>query len=124
MLNLGDVSIYATCSYLIGQLRAQGYATARVAGVPSFCAAAALLDESLTDIDTPLHIIPSCQQQDLEAALALPGTKVLMKSAAVCPRCCTLCRTGGWRAPAPWWPTAACRASWPCPRWKGCLRRL
>lgn len=86
MLNLGDVSIYATCSYLIGQLRAQGYTTARVAGVPSFCAAAALLDESLTDIDTPLHIIPSCQQQDLEAALALPGTKVLMKSARRLPQ--------------------------------------
>ena len=36
MLNLGDVSIYATCSYLIGQLRAQGYATARVAGGAQF----------------------------------------------------------------------------------------
>ena len=41
MLNLGDVSIYATFGYLQEILQAQGYATAMAAGVPSFCAAAA-----------------------------------------------------------------------------------
>ena len=39
MLNLGDVSIYATFGYLQEILQAQGYATAMAAGVPSFCAA-------------------------------------------------------------------------------------
>ena len=44
MLNLGDVSIYATFGYLLEILQAQGYATAMAAGVPSFCAAAARLN--------------------------------------------------------------------------------
>ena len=39
---------------------------------------AARLGQSLTEMEQPLHILPaSC---DLDAALALPGTKVLMKS--------------------------------------------
>ena len=50
MLNLGDVSIYATFGYLQEILQAQGYATAMAAGVPSFCAAAAL---SLIHISEP-----------------------------------------------------------------------
>ena len=41
MLNIGDVSIYATFGYLQEILQAGGYATAMAAGVPSFCAAAA-----------------------------------------------------------------------------------
>ena len=43
MLNIGDVSIYATFGYLQEILQAGGYATAMAAGVPSFCAAAARL---------------------------------------------------------------------------------
>ena len=81
MLNIGDVSIYATCAPMIERLAAAGFATARVAGVPSFCAAAAGLNISLTDIDTPLHIYPAGQEDCLADALALPGTKILMKSA-------------------------------------------
>ena len=78
MLNLGDVSIYATCSYLAELLRGQGDETVMIAGVPSFCASAARLGVSLTEIDQGLHILPG--SADTEAALALPGTKVLMKS--------------------------------------------
>ena len=44
MLNLGDVSIYATFGYLKPILEAEGYSTAMAAGVPSFCAAAARLN--------------------------------------------------------------------------------
>ena len=44
MLNLGDVSIYATFGYLQCLLEAEGYPTAMAAGVPSFCAAAARLN--------------------------------------------------------------------------------
>ena len=78
MLNLGDVSIYATYSYLMEILRAQGYETVMVPGVPSFCAVAARLGISLTEMDTPLHIAPG--SMDLDEVLDQPGTKVLMKS--------------------------------------------
>ena len=64
MLNLGDVSIYATFGYLQEILQAQGYATAMAAGVPSFCAAAARLNQPLTG----------------DEVLDAPGTKVLMKT--------------------------------------------
>ena len=67
MLNLGDVSIYATFGYLQEILQAQGYATAMAAGVPSFCAAAARLNQPLTG---------GMDDEVLDA----PGTKVLMKT--------------------------------------------
>lgn len=79
MLNLGDVSIYATYSYLMELLKARGYQTVMVPGVPSFCAVAARLETSLTTMNSPLHIIPAGGGL-LEEALDLPGTKVLMKS--------------------------------------------
>ena len=75
MLNIGDVSIYATCSYLMEELESAGFPTARVAGVPSFCAAAARLNTSLTGIDTPLHIIPGGQEEDLAAIWTGPAPK-------------------------------------------------
>ena len=72
MLNLGDVSIYATFGYLQEILQAQGYATAMAAGVPSFCAAAARLNQPLTGgMDAPLTIAPGSRAD---------GTKVLMKT--------------------------------------------
>ena len=78
MLNLGDVSIYATFGYLQEILQAQGYATAMAAGVPSFCAAAARLNQSLTGgMDAPLTIAPGSRADEV---LDAPGTKVLMKT--------------------------------------------
>lgn len=79
LLNLGDVSVYATCAYLRELLKAKGYESVMVPGVTSFCAVAARLDESLTDMDEPLHIFPA-GAWNVEEALAYPGTKVLMKS--------------------------------------------
>lgn len=79
MLNLGDVSIYATYSYLMDILNQKGYETVMVPGVPSFCAVAARLGMSLTTMNSPLHIIPA-SGGPLEETLDLPGTKVLMKS--------------------------------------------
>lgn len=79
LLNLGDVSIYATGGYLVNLLRQRGYEIVMVPGIPSFCAAAARLGASLTTRDIPLHILPAgCVP--LEEALDLPGTKVLMKA--------------------------------------------
>lgn len=78
MLNLGDVSIYATFGYVQELLQARGYATAMAAGVPSFCAAAARLNRPLTSgMDTPLTIAPGSWA---DRVLDLPGSKVLMKS--------------------------------------------
>ena len=78
MLNLGDVSIYATYSYLMEILGNQGYETVMVPGVPSFCAVAARLGVSLTEMNGPLHIAPGSMA--LDEVLDQPGTKVLMKS--------------------------------------------
>ncbi len=78
MVNLGDVSIYATCPYLMELLRERGYETVLISGVPSFCAAAGELGVSLTEGNQPIHIISG--QEELGEALSLPGTRVLMKS--------------------------------------------
>lgn len=85
MLNLGDVSVYATFGYLQAILEEQGYRTAMVAGVPSFCAVAARLNRPLTGgMDTPLTIAPG--SIPLQETLAAPGAKILMKSGRQLPR--------------------------------------
>ena len=78
MPNLGDVSIYSTFCYLMEEIRAMGYEIRMVAGVPSFCAVAARLGISLTEMNTPLHIAPG--SAELSDVLAWPGSKILMKS--------------------------------------------
>lgn len=84
LLNLGDVSIYATYGYLEEILTARGYAAVRIAGVPSFCAAAARLGQSLTGgMEQPLTIAPGCH---VEQVLAAPGAKVLMKTGRRLPK--------------------------------------
>lgn len=83
MLNLGDVSIYATFGYLQEVLEAQGCATAMATGVPSFCAAAARLNRPLTGgMDAPLTIAPGGWA---DRVLDTPGTKVLMKNGTQLP---------------------------------------
>lgn len=94
MPNLGDVSIYATFGYLMDILTGQGYEAAMVPGVPSFCAVAARLGTSLTDVSSPLHILPG-GSGSLEQQLALPGTKVLMKSGRQLPRVAEALRQRG-----------------------------
>ena len=78
MVNLGDVSVYATAYYILERVRSDGFEVVMCPGVTSFCAVAARLGRSLTRIDEPLHILPG--STDLNNALALPGTKVVMKS--------------------------------------------
>ena len=78
MVNLGDVSVYATAYYILERVRSDGFETVMCPGVTSFCAVAARLGRSLTRMDEPLHILPG--STDLNNALALPGTKVVMKS--------------------------------------------
>ncbi|CCX92906.1 precorrin-2 C20-methyltransferase [Firmicutes bacterium CAG:110] len=78
MVNLGDVSVYATAYYILERIRDDGFETVMCPGVTSFCAVAARLGRSLTRMDEPLHILSG--STDLNNALALPGTKVVMKS--------------------------------------------
>lgn len=78
MVSLGDVSIYATAYYVLEVLRVRGYRTVMTPGVTSFSAVASRLGCSLTEMEQPLHILPG--SAGLDEALALPGTKVLMKS--------------------------------------------
>lgn len=79
LLNLGDASLYSSYSYLCRMLLKRGYDAETIPGVTSFCACAAVLNRSLTDMNMPLHILPA-SMPDLSAALTLPGGKVLMKS--------------------------------------------
>lgn len=80
MLNIGDVSIYATYSYMEQIIKSAGYHCQKIPGVPSFCAVAATLGENLTpQMDTPLHIVPA-GFDDLEEVLGYHGAKVIMKA--------------------------------------------
>lgn len=77
-LTLGDVSIYSTYMYIHHLVEEAGYEASLVSGIPSFCAAAARLGISLAEKAQMLHIVPA--SYPIEEALALPGTKVFMKS--------------------------------------------
>ena len=79
MLNLGDVSIYATWGYIMDIVQARGYETVMIPGIPSFCAAAARLGTTLVSWGSPLHVIP-VGKEPLEPQLEQPGGKVLMKA--------------------------------------------
>ena len=78
MVNLGDVSVYATAYYILERVRSDGFEVVMCPGVTSFCAVAARLGRSLTRMEEPLHILPG--STDMDSALTLEGTKVLMKS--------------------------------------------
>ena len=78
MVNLGDVSVYATAYYILERVRSDGFEMVMCPGVTSFCAVAARLGRSLTRMEEPLHILPG--SMDMDSALTLEGTKVLMKS--------------------------------------------
>ena len=84
MLNLGDVSVYATFGYLQEILQAKGYETRMLAGVPSFCASAARLNQPLTaGMDELLTIAPG---GSADKVLDNAGSKVLMKTGRQLPR--------------------------------------
>ncbi len=78
-LTLGDPTVYSTYWYVHKRVAARGYAAELVPGVPSFCAAAAAMGRALCEDGEMLHIIPATHGR-AEAGLALPGSKVLMKT--------------------------------------------
>ena len=80
-LNLGDVTVYATYMYVHQIVEADGYDTEIINGITSFTAAAARLNTDLAEKAQPLHVIPASYRKDtVDELLALPGTKILMKS--------------------------------------------
>lgn len=79
-LTLGDPTIYSTYIYIHRLVKKQGLRAQIINGVPSFCAAAAKLGDSLADRSEQLHIIPSTY--DIEEALTYQGNKILMKAAS------------------------------------------
>lgn len=79
-LTLGDPTIYSSSIYLHHIVKASGFRTEIISGVPSFCAVSAKLEDSLIDRGETLHVVPSSYGDDLISALTLPGTKVLMKA--------------------------------------------
>lgn len=82
-ITLGDVTVYSTYQYLHERIKSMGYRTGMVNGIPSFCAASALLGHSLVGGREELHIIPATY--GIENALELPGVKVLMKAGKAMP---------------------------------------
>ncbi len=77
-LTLGDPTVYSTYIYVHKRIQQMGYEVEIVSGITSFCAVAAKLNISLVEKAEPLHVIPASYQ--IEDALKLPGTKVLMKA--------------------------------------------
>ena len=78
-ITIGDAGIYSTYFYVHERVKARGYNTEVVAGVPSFCAAAARLGTSLVEGPDQLLIVP-VMKGDVNATLDVPATKVFMKS--------------------------------------------
>lgn len=79
-LTLGDSSIYCTFTYLQEIIEDDGYETALVSGIPSFCAAAARLNMPIVEWDEMMHVVPAAHK--LENTLDEKGSYVLMKSAS------------------------------------------
>ena len=57
-LTLGDPTVYSTYFYVHKRVLADGYEAEIVPGVPSFCAGAAKLGQSLGEGAEMIHIIP------------------------------------------------------------------
>lgn len=77
-LTLGDPTVYSTYLYVHKKIQDRGYEAEIVSGITSFCAVAARMNMGLVEKAEPLHVIPASYQ--VEEALKLPGTKVLMKA--------------------------------------------
>ena len=80
VLTLGDPGVFSSFFYLADGLHERGFAIEVIPGVTSFSAVAARLGQGLTEMDEPLHVVPSAACTDqIDEVLDLPGTKVLMK---------------------------------------------
>ncbi len=79
-ITLGDVSVYSTYFRVDERLRPRGYCIEVIAGVTSFCAAAARLGRPLCQGGQRLLVVPVANR-DIEDCLDVEANKVFMKSA-------------------------------------------
>jgi len=78
-LCLGDIGIYSTFAQIAERVQKQGFEIRRCPGVPSFCAAAAEMNQSLVNQGETLEILPydcECFSEKLDS----PGNKIIMKA--------------------------------------------
>ncbi len=75
---LGDISVYSTFHYISDYVKNRGFSVEVIAGVTSFCAAAAALGIPLVSGKQPLVIIPAGCENEKEL-LSLNATRVVMK---------------------------------------------
>ena len=78
-VTLGDPTVYSTYMYVHRRVAARGYPAELVPGVPSFCAAAARLGESLCERSQRLMIVPA-SYQGVEDCLETDANLVFMKA--------------------------------------------
>lgn len=76
-LTIGDPALYSTFAYISDLAQKDGIEVGTASAISSITACANRLGISLCDGNEQLHVIP--RVEDLEEALDLPGTKVLMK---------------------------------------------
>ena len=78
-LNIGDVSVYSTFSYIAAIVSERGFVSKMCSGVTSFCAAASAINTPLVQGNESLVILPaSCSEFD--SFISSSGTTVIMKS--------------------------------------------
>lgn len=78
-ITLGDPTVYSTYIYTHRKVRARGYEAHLIPGVPSFCAAAARLGESLCEGSERLMIVPA-SHKEVDDCLGLDANLVFMKA--------------------------------------------
>ena len=76
-------TVYSTYIYLHNIVKEAGYETEIVSGVTFFCRCS-WLEMDIASKAQQIHIIPASYQ--IEEALLLPGTKVLMKAEEKLPK--------------------------------------
>ena len=77
-ITLGDPTIYSTYIYVHKKIAARGYDAELVPGVPSFCAVAARLGQSLCEGSERLLIVPA--SRDLQDSMDISANKIFMKA--------------------------------------------
>lgn len=82
MVTLGDVAVYSTYMYIDREIRARGYETEVVPGIPSFCHGAALARKPLMIGEESLAVVSMAKHNlaKAEAAMDAADNIVLMKA--------------------------------------------
>jgi len=95
-LTIGDPMLYSTCIYVLERLKALGCTVRVIAGVPSFCAAAAAAVYPLATGDERIAVIPWNEADPSpHSLLSAFDSVVLLKVASGLPRAVTALRQAG-----------------------------